>query len=299
MPIGYEKPGHVFKLKRSIYGMRQSPLNFYQCLKEGLEARGFQQSKLDPCPFHNGTVICLIYVDDYLFFAKKEEDIDSAIDELCKDEITTDNLLYKRFLLKVESDVAGFLGILFKHDKKKNTIELTQTVLINRILVVTGMEDCSGLVTPAEKMSLGKNENGDPCMEHWSYASVIGMMMYLTSNSRPDISYAVHQCARFTHCTKRPQEVAVKRVVRYLKETRNNGLILRPTGELSIDLYADADFAGLWNSEDHDDPISVKIRTSFIVTLSGVPLLWSSKLQGEIALSKMESKYIALSTGMK
>ena len=69
--------------------------------------------------------------------------------------------------------------------------------------------------------------------------------------------------------------------------------------KLHINLYADADFAGLWSSEDEHDPVCVKSRSGFIVTIGNVPLMWKSKLQTEIALSTMESEYIALSTSMR
>ena len=136
-------------------------------------------------------------------------------------------------------------------------------------------------------------------MERWSYPSVVGMLMYLASNSRPDITSAVHQCARFSHCTKRSHEKAVKRIVRYLQGTKDKGLIIKPTQNLQIDLYADADFAGLWNSEDDQDPTCVKSRSGYILTIGKVPLVWKSKLQTEIALSTMESEYIALSLAMR
>ena len=68
---------------------------------------------------------------------------------------------------------------------------------------------------------------------------------------------------------------------------------------LSLDLFADADFAGLFASEDRKDPISVKSRTRVLLTLGGVPIFWSSKLQTEIALSTLEAEYIALSQGMR
>ena len=66
-----------------------------------------------------------------------------------------------------------------------------------------------------------------------------------------------------------------------------------------MDLYADADFAGLYTVEDSEDPVCVKSRTGWVVTLGRVPVTWGSKLQTEIALSTMEAEYIALSTGMR
>ena len=87
----------------------------------------------------------------------------------------------------------------------------------------------------------------------------------------------------------------MKRIVQYLQGTKEEGLIIEPTQNLGIDLYADADFSGLWNSEDPNDLICAKSRASFIITIGGITLVWKSKLQTKTALSTMESKYIALS----
>ena len=64
-------------------------------------------------------------------------------------------------------------------------------------------------------------------------------------------------------------------------------------------MYCDADFAGLWNTENKDDPVCVKSRTGIILTLGGIPIQWSSKLQPEIATSTMHAEYVALSQGMR
>jgi hypothetical protein len=82
MARGLEHAGHVYKLKKSVYGLCQSPLNFFQHLKDGLEARGFVQSKYDPCLFVSEKVICLCYVDECLFFARDGSDIDAMIESL-------------------------------------------------------------------------------------------------------------------------------------------------------------------------------------------------------------------------
>jgi hypothetical protein len=74
---------------------------------------------------------------------------------------------------------------------------------------------------------------------------------------------------------------------------------MNPSKNLNLEFYADADFTGLWNVEDASDPLSVKRRTGFIITLGGTPVTWSSKLQTEIATSTMHAEYIALSTGMR
>ena len=73
----------------------------------------------------------------------------------------------------------------------------------------------------------------------------------------------------------------------------------KPDGELKLDCYVDADFAGLYNVEDTQDPVCVKSRTGYCLTLGSCPLIWVSKLQTEVALSTTEAEYIALSQSMR
>jgi hypothetical protein len=125
------------------------------------------------------------------------------------------------------------------------------------------------------------------------------MLMYLCSNSRPDIQFAVHQCARFTHYPKKSHEDAITRICRYLQGTKDKGLRFKPDGEMKMDCYVDADFAGLYNVENTQDPVCVKSRTGYCLTLGNCPLIWVSRLQTEVALSTTEAEYIALSQSMR
>jgi hypothetical protein len=97
----------------------------------------------------------------------------------------------------------------------------------------------------------------------------------------------------------RSHEEALKRIGRYLKGTINEGLVLHPSDSLDIDCYVDADFAGLWPHEDKQDPSCVKSRTGFAICVANCPVIWSSKLQGDIATSTMEAEYSALSMTMR
>lgn len=65
-------------------------------------------------------------------------------------------------------------------------------------------------------------------------------------------------------------------------------------------MFVDADFAGMWNAAaEEQDPVRVKSRTGYLIMLAGCPLLWSSKLQTEIATSTLEAEFIALSSAMR
>ena len=177
-----------------------------------------------------------------------------------------------------------------------------QTGLIRKALEATGMEHSNGLPTPTKvDAHLVTDANGSEAKRYWpnSYAYVIEMMLYLASNTRPDISFAVHQCARFTHNTKASHNTSVKSICRYLKGTKKNILVFNPSKKLVVDCYADAYFARLWGHENLQDPICAMSRTVFVVTFANCPLLWVSKLQTEIALSTLHYEYVVLSHSIR
>ena len=62
--------------------------------------------------------------------------------------------------------------------------------MIDHILEATGMQDSSPDQTPASTKPLGLDKNGAHFNEQWSYASVVGMLLYLGANSFPEIAYA-------------------------------------------------------------------------------------------------------------
>ncbi len=124
-----------------------------------------------------------------------------------------------------------------------------------------------------------------------NYPSIIGMLLYL-EHFHPDISFATHQFARYTHLPKLSHENALKKIGRYLKGTLDQGLILNPSNTMKIDCYPDADFVGLWKRDNVQDPHCVRSRTRYVICLANCPVLWKSRLQTEIALSTMEAEYI-------
>ena len=118
--------------------------------------------------------------------------------------------------------------------------------------------------------------------------------------TRPDIAYAVHQCARFCEEPKEEHAQAVEFLLKYLAGSKGKGIILKPNQSPVIDIYADADFAGNWNhmTAEHE-PSTAKSRSGYIINFSGCPIHWASKLQTQIALSTTEAEYIALSQSLR
>ncbi len=69
MPRGFTQPGKCLKLKKMLYGLRQSPRAFWKYVVEKMAICGMEQSNLDPCLFIGEKVISICYVDDLLFWA--------------------------------------------------------------------------------------------------------------------------------------------------------------------------------------------------------------------------------------
>ena len=153
--------------------------------------------------------------------------------------------------------------------------------------------------TLAAANPLFKNENGDFGNVPYNYGSVKGMLQYLQGHSRPDNTYAVSQCVRFTHAPRRSHEEALERIGQYLKGTSNEGLIFKPSEQFEVDIFVDADYPGLWPHKEKYDPVCVKSRAAYVITVAGCPIIWNSKLMLEIALSAMEAEYNALSLCMR
>ena len=292
VPPGYQSADgdKVFEVTKSLYGDCRAPRLWYLHLRSKLEGPrlNFKASEKDSCLFLRDGCAIMFWVDDAIIFSKEQSEIDDVLQGLRDEGLE----------LTVQDDFAGYLGIELVRNVD-GTITMLQTGLINRILNVLGLSESDRTKSTPAAEPLGAYKESRPRHEQWNYRSVIGMIQYLASNSRCDLAFANHQCARFSHDPREPHEKAVKHIGRYLLGTRDKGMIIRPSADLTLDAYADADFCGLWKVESADDPKSARSRTGFVITLGNIPVVWVSKLQTETALSTAEAELIALSTCMR
>ena len=277
------------RLKKSLYGLTVAPRLWYQHLFAALLEDGFTQSVIDPCLLHKKNMLVVVFVDDCGIAAPSKKLVDDLVARLRA----------KGFELTQEGSFSEFLGIKFEKNQATGTITMTQKGLIQKVIAATGMEDCNPNWTPASTTALGSDPEGEPMTDAWNYRSVVGMLLYLTTNTRPDIAFAVSQVARFSHDPKKSHATALKTIVRYLARTWDKGMIVKPTGTLELEVWADADFAGLYRAEPDADPISAKSRGGHIINLGGCPLVWKTKIHTEIAQSTLEAEYQQLSLSMR
>lgn len=280
----YNDTTHFIKLQKNLYGCKQAARNWFQFLKQGILAQGFHQSQIDPCLFLRPDCMMIIYTDDCLIFAQEDSTIDTLI-----------NALSKSYLLEDQGNVQDYLGIRITTDPSSKTITMLQTGLIESIIHDVGLTNTSNTKTTPADCILHCDPTNASRHDSWNYRSVLGKLNYLAQNTRPDISFAVHQCARFSTKPSALHELAIKQIVCYLVLTSQHGLIMHPDKEFRLDMYVDADFAGLWHQQHSTMRECVLSRTGYIITYCNCPIHWVSKLQTEIALSTTESEYIALS----
>ena len=281
------RQNEVVKLIKNVYGLADASYTWHMHVKRGLLSCGFRQSQVDPCLFYKNNMLFILYVDDAICLTPDKSKADQLISDLQK----------LGYALTDEGSMSAYLGLQVNW-LKDGRVSLTQPAFIERIINSCKLKDQRMHDTPADNI-LSRDSNGLPRKNEFHYRSVIGQLSYLAATTRPEIQFAVHQCARFSQDPKMVHEKAVKRIVRYLKRTPDKGLILSVDKTKGIECYVDADFAGGFSKTNATNPRDCLSRTGYVVKYAGCPIVWTSKMQTLIALSTTEAEYLALSTAMR
>jgi len=167
-----------------------------------------------------------------------------------------------------------------------------QRQYINKLLEKYGLSDAKPSTTPSDvSVILIKDDGVSKPVNQINYQSMVGSLLYAATATRPDISYAVGAVSKFNSCPTEAHFTAVKRILCYLKDKINLGLVFRKSSDSSLHGYSDADWAG--------DIDSRHSTTGNVFVMSGAAVSWLSNQQPVAALSTTEAEYIALSTADK
>ncbi len=278
---GYEIEGEnneklVYKLNKSLYGLKQSGRNWNSVLNDELIEIGFKQSLADPCMYvkHDGKniVIILIWVDDILVASSSTSMLDNV-----------KVMLSKKFKMKDLGVISRFLGIDFK--VKPGNITMSQESYLKKVLERFGMADCKPKSLPSEQ-KLTFSEKAEP-FDPKRYSEAIGSLIYAMTCTRPDISWIVTKLAQFAQRPTIDHWTALKHVFRYLKGTLDYKLCFQKCeNDLKLTGFSDADWGG---AEDRKSTSGY----CFMLNKSGAAISWRSKKQPTVALSTCEAEYIA------
>lgn len=299
IPEGYRggKDGMVYRLKKSLYGLRQSPRNWYQLVSVFIVmSMGFTASVSDPCFFFKRTrsgrlIYLFLFVDDFQVFVHREDR-----EEWNKLKA----MLIERFDTKDMGESTWILGMRITRDRKAGTITLDQELYLTKALEKYGFAQCRTAPTP-EIVGAAHQEQTPEMMKPTNkqrYMEIVGTLMYAAISTRPDITHAVYYLAAWMLDPRSMHMAAAERVLRYVAGTlalglvfgsRNGGVIGDSRGHTQVQVdvcaYADADWAN-----NKDDRRSV---TGWVAKVNGDPVSWSSKKQRTVALSTCEAELYA------
>lgn len=266
------------KLIKSIYGLKQSSRCWNEKFSSFLTSYGFQPCPSDNCVFvgcfNDVKVILVIYVDDGLLLSKSKDVLSDIL-----------NGLKQKFDIKI-LECNSFIGM--EITREKDCISISQKQYIKTIINKFNMFDAKSSSTPADvNVHLSKNTSKESV--NFPYREAVGALLFLSSVSRPDIAYAVNVVSRYVNDPGPSHVVAVKRILRYLINSKDMCIVYKGNGELVG--YSDSDFAG--------DLDTRKSNTGYIFLMNGGPVTWSSRRQSTVALSTTESEYMAASEAAK
>ena len=278
-PPGYEVRGQedlVCRLRKSLYGLKQAGRCWNKKLVSFLKERGFLQSACDPSVFYklHPLTLLTIYVDDLILMTGSEEEMKELKD-----------VLSGGFKMVDQGELHYILGI--EVERKKGALKLGQRKYVGTILEKFGQTEARVLSTPSDPNVVLTKEDGDSKpVNPTLYQAIVGSLLYLALQTRPDIQYAVGACSRFCAAPNESHMTAAKRILRYLKGTQDLGVVFRPE-KVPLVGYADADYAG-----DIDDR---KSTSGYVFQFGAAsPVSWYSGKQKTVSTSTSCAEYVAL-----
>ena len=286
-------PDKVFKLKKSLYGLKQAGYEWNKLLNSTLQDLGWKRAASDTCLYtRNPSKLeyLLVYVDDLLIITSGLKRM-----TIVKGEIAA------KFRSKDLGEASYILGLRLTRDRPRLALSLDQTALITRILGTYDSKTNNFSRIPMEaKLSLAASKEQANPGDITRYQEIVGSLLRLSRFTRPDISTATNIVGRFASNPGPDHFAAVYRILGYLRYTiedrfRIGGNTRGSCETQGIELFTDSDWAGC-----QDDR---KSTSGFMIKWGNSTVSWSSRKQESVSLSlslsTMEAEYIALAEGVK
>ena len=282
-PEGFDDgTGRVCKMKRAMYGLKQSGRQWNRKLRTRLRDIGFELIDADNCIFINTDTkaIIAVWVDNLIIMAKTLTQMNGIKRQL--------NWMFE---MKDLGELRHFLGIQVDRDRRNRCLTIHQETYIRTILHRFGMAQSKPVYTPLTPGTKRyKATDEDEFVDPKLYQKIIGCLMYTMVCTRPDIAFAVQQLSQYCSKPTKTHYQEAKRVLRYLCGTPTAGIAYYASESEEVIGYCDADHG---SGEDR------KSIMGYVFLMKGGAISWQAKKQSTVAISSTEAEYGALTQSSK
>lgn len=274
----------VLKLNKALYGLKQASYCWNKKLDSTLKNLNFVQSENDFCLYSlnvKGQMLYLIvYVDDFIL-ASSSLDLITMVKKQ----------LFNEFQMKDKGELKYFLGLEINHDRMKGIMSIKQTNYARKILERFGMSDCKPSSVPIDPKFVCNGKSNSSSGVNRPYRELIGALMFLMLGSRPDLSFSINYFRRFQSNYSDELWQSLKRILRYVKGTINEGLVYKKScNNIVLTSYVDSD----WASASHHR----KSVSGYLSKINDIIVGWHTKKQNCVTLSTTEASLVALCTSV-
>ena len=272
--------GKVFRLKRSLYGLRQAGRVWNEDIHGTFTSHGLKSCNVERSLYvydRDGNYLATgLFVDDALYLGQ---------DHMLR---WFRDVVMKDYDIDDRGEADYFLGVTV--EQEQDTIILHQRQYAKDVLARCNHVDDRKCKTPLpnDQKILKPNEKDNNDGLDVQYASEVGALMYLMLGSRPDLSFAIGQTCRYVKNPSDEHRAALEHIKRYVNTTQSIGLAYKRDNNLQLCAYVDADWAG--------DTSDSKSTTGYLISMDETPIYWRSLKQKTISKSSCEAELTAMDT---
>ncbi len=278
-------PGLACRLRKALYGLRQAGRAWADHFARILKGLGFHRFVSDGVVFRrtqkDSDIILVIFTDDVLAASSSHAAYLDLLAELRSHLELVDNGPYHFFLGN-------------EYIQRDGRSYISQEGYVEALLARHGMSAAnpSSLPYGTEQLTARSDAEGQAGDEEKkAYQEIVGELLWLARNTRPDIAQRVAALGQYSANPAPRHQAYAKRVLRYLRGTSTACLQVSPASSVPLEVWVDADYANC--------PESRRSVTGIAVYCFGALVEWKSKKQPTVALSTMEAEYAALSESVR
>jgi len=282
-PPGYKiGHGNALRLKKGLYGLKQSGRAWNDLLHKELTSLNFHRLVNDECVYvlsiHDHKVYVMVYVDDLVLMNSGGPTITKQVKDLLRSRLDINDL----------GPIQDYIGIRIIRNRNDRTISFTQPGYTKKILERFDVSpDHKTLIPMNDATHISKDMDSEPLSKDCNFRGLIGSVMYLATWTRPDILYAISALSRFLSNPQQAHYEIGMKLLHYIANTQQYGLTFNgyASNGSTLVAYTDSDWAG--------DVDTRNSTTGNWFTLAGTTVSAKSKLQPTIATSSMAAEWTA------